>query len=80
MRLCCSCSNEENVEITPEDSVDNLKLTIARKEGIDTRYVHLIYKGSILHNGKRLADYGTRVFAVLMNRRCIRFNHSCGNI
>ncbi|KAK8823345.1 hypothetical protein WA577_002266 [Blastocystis sp. JDR] len=58
MRLCFSCSYEEKEEITPEDSVENLKSTIAKKKGIDTRYVHLIHKGRVLHNGKRLADYG----------------------
>lgn len=77
MRLCFSCSYEEKEEITPEDSVENLKSTIAKKKGIDTRYVHLIHKGKVLHNGKRLADYGTTVFAVLIGRCCIGLINSC---
>lgn len=77
MRLCFSCSYEEKEEITPEDSVENLKSTIAKKKGIDTRYVHLIHKGMVLHNGKRLADYGTTVFAVLIGRCGIGLINSC---
>lgn len=66
MRLCLANSITEAPSLSPESSVNEATLAIAKAMGIDPDTVYIIYKGKVLQKNNQLKYYGSLVCVFFM--------------